>query len=48
MVRVEATCSPGALMMLGGAVADWSDGSRVEAASSTGAKADVDGSMKSK
>jgi len=38
MVRVEATCSPGALMMLDGAVAGWS----------TGASADVDGSMKSK
>ena len=34
--------------MLSGAVAGWSAGSRVEAASSTGATADVDGSMKSK
>ncbi len=46
-MRVEATCSPGALMMLGSAVIRWSDGTRIEAASSTGASEDVGESMNS-
>ena len=29
-MRVEAICSPGALMMLGSAVTRWSDGTRIE------------------
>ena len=44
----SARCvSPGALMMLGSAVIRWSDGTRIEAASSTGASEDVGESMNS-